>query len=65
VNGKKIPTAGLSSYSRAREIADILKGWIQKGDFLITECVQKLPSSDSGIVFKGLEERPIRFKEAV
>ena len=65
VNGKKVPTASLSSYAMAREIAGILKDWIQKGEFLLTECVQQLPSSDSGIVFKGLQEKPIRFKKAV
>ena len=65
LNGKKVPTASLSSYAMAREIAGILKGWIQGGEFLLTECVQQLPSSDSGIVFKGLQEKPIRLKKAV
>jgi uncharacterized protein (DUF39 family) len=65
LNGKKIPTASLSSYAMAREIAGILKDWIQKGAFLLTEYVQQLPSSDSGIVFKGLQEKPIRFKKAL
>ena len=65
LNGKKVPTASLSSYAMAREIAGILKVWIQKGEFLLTECVQQLPSLDSGIVFKGLQEKPIRFKKAV
>jgi len=65
LDGKKVPTAGFSSYAMAREIAGILKDWIQKGEFLLTECVQRLPSSDSGIVFKGLQEKPIRFKKAV
>ncbi|HYA03467.1 MAG TPA: homocysteine biosynthesis protein [Syntrophobacteria bacterium] len=59
VNGKKVPTAGLSSYARAQEIATILKGWIQGGEFLLTEPVTTLPSVDSGIVFKPLNERPI------
>jgi len=65
VNGKKIPTAGLSSYARAKEIAGILKDWVRKGEFVLAECVQHLPSSDSGIVFKGLQEKPIRFKKVV
>jgi uncharacterized protein (DUF39 family) len=65
LNGKKVPTASLSSYAMAREIAGILKDWIQEGEFLLTECVQQLPSSDSGVVFKGLQEKPIRFKKAV
>ncbi|MBW2042277.1 MAG: homocysteine biosynthesis protein [Deltaproteobacteria bacterium] len=35
VNGKTIPTVPLSSVSRAREIADILKKWIQERKFLL------------------------------
>lgn len=65
LKGKRVPTASLSSYAKAREVAGILKDWIQKGDFLLTECVQKLPSLDSGIVFKGLQEKPIRLRRAV
>jgi len=43
VNGKDVPTAPLSSFVRAREIALILKAWIEKGDFLIEKPVQTLP----------------------
>jgi len=43
VNGKDVPTAPLSSFVRAREIALILKGWIEKGDFLLEKPVQNLP----------------------
>ncbi len=59
VRGKTVPTSSLSSYSKAVEIANILKGWIQKGEFLLTEPVAPLPGVESGIIFKGLEERPI------
>ncbi len=65
IDGKKVPTAGLSSYARGKEIAGMLKDWIQKGEFLLTECVQQLPSADSGIVFKGLQEKPVRVRKAV
>jgi len=37
VNGESVATVPLSSVVRAREIADILKGWIQKGRFLLGE----------------------------
>ncbi|TEB07110.1 hypothetical protein Psch_00653 [Pelotomaculum schinkii] len=57
VNGKKIPTAPLSSYPKAREIAAILKEWICKGDFLLTEPVKLLPSYRDGIQSKKLEIR--------
>lgn len=58
VNGKKVVTAGLSSYARAREVALILKSWIKTGTFLLTEPVAPLPSADSGYKFKLLPERP-------
>jgi len=59
VNGKEIPTASLSSYSGAVEIASILKGWIKKGEFLISDPVAPLPGIESGIKLKALEERPL------
>ncbi|UCG13254.1 MAG: homocysteine biosynthesis protein [Deltaproteobacteria bacterium] len=59
VNGKEIPTAGLSSYARAREVAGILKDWVETGSFLLSEPVAPLPSADSGVQFKPLNERPI------
>ena len=43
-NGKEIATTPLSSYSKARKIAGILKEWIQKGEFLLGEAQQLLPS---------------------
>ncbi len=58
VDGKKVITAGLSSYARAREIAQILKHWIETGTFLLTEPVAPLPGPDSGYTFKPLPERP-------
>jgi len=60
IQGKEVPTASLSSYTKARKIAEILKGWIRKGDFFLTEPVQLLPSVGSGVTFKPLRERGIR-----
>lgn len=57
--GKQVPTAGLSSYSKAREIAETLKDWIKTGRFFLTEAVQLLPSADSDYTFKLLPERPV------
>jgi uncharacterized protein (DUF39 family) len=59
VKAKEVPTASLSSYPGAVEIAGILKKWIKKGEFLLTEPVAPLPGVKSGIVFKPLDERPI------
>jgi L-aspartate semialdehyde sulfurtransferase len=44
-NGKEIPTTPLSSYPKARKIADILKEWIQKGEFLLGEAQQPLSTA--------------------
>ena len=43
-NGQEIPTVPLSSYVRALEIARILKAWIDKGEFLLTEPQEMLPT---------------------
>ncbi|MEA1965075.1 MAG: homocysteine biosynthesis protein [Candidatus Aerophobetes bacterium] len=59
IKGKEVPTASLSSYAKAKEIAEILKEWINSGDFLLSEPVQLLPSVGSKIGFKPLKERPI------
>jgi uncharacterized protein (DUF39 family) len=59
VQGKEVRTASLSSYSKAVEIATILKERIQKGEFLLTEPVALLPGVESGISLKSLKERPI------
>lgn len=57
VEGKEVPTGGLSSYAKAREIANILKGWIKKGDFFLSKPVEMLPGPESGVSFKTLKER--------
>jgi len=60
IKGKDVPTASMSSYSRALEIAVTLKEWIQNGKFLLTEPVSPLPAAGSGYDFKPLKERPVR-----
>ena len=59
VQGKEVPTASLSSYPRAVEIAKILKEWILSGKFWLTEPVAPLPGVESDVTFKPLKERPI------
>ena len=59
IKGKEVPTASLSSYSKAVEIANTLKSWIQKDQFLLSEPVAALPGAESGVVFKNLKERSI------
>jgi len=60
IKGKEVPTAGLSSYAKAREVAEILKMWIKKGDFLLTEPVAPLPGPESGLTFKNMRMREVK-----
>ncbi len=46
VNGKPVQTAPLSSYIKAREIAEILKKWILDNRFTLNEPLQMLPTAD-------------------
>jgi uncharacterized protein (DUF39 family) len=59
IDNKEVPTGPLSSLLKAREIAQLLKGWIEKGEFVLTEPVERLPGKESGITFKAFQERPI------
>ncbi|MEI6796052.1 MAG: homocysteine biosynthesis protein [Methanomassiliicoccales archaeon] len=42
--GKKVRTSGLSSYPKARQVAELLKKWIQEKEFLLTQPLQMLPT---------------------
>jgi len=59
IQGKDVPTGSLSSYPKAVQIANILKEWIKKGDFLLSEPVAYLPGAETGYTFRSLKERPI------
>jgi len=63
IQGKKVPTGGMSSYKRAREIAAELKARIQAKKFLLSEPVAPLPSADSNVKCKLLNERPVKKKK--
>jgi uncharacterized protein (DUF39 family) len=60
VKGKEVPTASLSSYPKAIEIAEELKKWIKDGKFFLTQYVHGLPGAESGVTFKPLKERPVK-----
>jgi uncharacterized protein (DUF39 family) len=45
--GKKVRTSSLSSYSKAKEIAELLKKWIQEKEFFLTQPLQSLPTEKS------------------
>ncbi len=57
VNGSKVPTAPLSSYAGAREIAQTLKEWIQEGKFLLSRPAAPLPSVESDLTLKPMPQR--------
>jgi len=59
LNGQRIDTVPLSSYSAARRIAGMLKDWIAAGQFLLNEPAETLPGPDSGYAFRLLKERPV------
>jgi uncharacterized protein (DUF39 family) len=48
LEGQEVPTVPLSSFMRAREIARLLKEWIQAGKFLLAEPVELLPLGEEG-----------------
>lgn len=53
IQGKDVPVSPLSSYAKAREIAQKLKEEISKGKFLLQEPIQKFPQESK---FKPLLE---------
>lgn len=44
IDGRKVETAPLTSYSLSLEVAQTLKQWIEAGEFLLTEPVESIPS---------------------
>jgi L-aspartate semialdehyde sulfurtransferase len=63
VDGKKVPTASLSSYAGAREIAESLKKWIESGEFTLTVPAAGLPSADSGVKLNTMPQRDLEGRE--
>jgi uncharacterized protein (DUF39 family) len=47
IEGKKVRTGSMSSYSKALEIAHLLKDEIKRGDFLLSRPYQPLPQKQS------------------
>ena len=55
IMGKNVPTGSLSSYKKSREIANILKDWIENGKFLLSEPIFHFPGPDSGYMPKPMK----------
>jgi len=47
INKREVATGSISSYAKAREIASILKKWINEKNFLLTTPVSTLPTTGS------------------
>lgn len=65
VNNRKVPTASLSSYAGAREIAGALKDWIKAGQFTLTEAAAQLNPSEANIALKGMPQRDPEGREDI
>jgi len=57
VQGQNVPTASLSSYAGAREIASELKDWINSGQFMLSVPSAALPSKEAGITLNSMPQR--------
>ncbi|MDI6855500.1 MAG: homocysteine biosynthesis protein [Candidatus Thermoplasmatota archaeon] len=62
IQGKEVPTSSLSSYFIAKKIALELKNWLEKGNFLISAPLEKLPYD---VVFKPMKEEIMRVKDVM
>lgn len=56
INGVEVPTSPLSSHKKALEIALKLKDWIDRGEFYLTQPVEKLP-------IKGCSVKPLEIQK--
>ena len=63
VGGKEISSFPVSSYSKAREIAATLKGWIDSGTFFLSEPVEHLPRPGEAGPVQFLEDRSGKIPE--
>lgn len=62
LDGKEVPTSSMSSYFMARKIAEVLKEWVKRGEFLLTAPVEKLSSKT---IFKPMREEVVRVKDVM
>src|SRR5690606_17309415 len=56
INGVEVPTSPLTSIRKAHEIAEELKSWIERGEFLLTEPVENIPS-------RGCSTKPLEIRK--
>ena len=56
INGKKVPTAPMTSLKKSRDIALELKRQVQQGEFLLTEPSARLPLDTAKHVLHALDD---------
>ncbi|MCP2519084.1 4Fe-4S binding protein [Candidatus Aminicenantes bacterium AC-335-A11] len=61
INGKKVKTSPLSSFYKAKLIAQVLKEWIENGKFFLTKPVQKLSLKETFQSMAMNEPKEIEF----
>lgn len=59
IGGVETPVSPLSSMKRAREISEVLKEWIEKGNFLLTSAFRELPRDREFKPMKQPSEAPV------
>ena len=59
VQGKEAPVSPLSSFKRAREIAQVLKKWIEDKEFFLSEPVEMLSRTQIFKPMKQIEVAPL------
>ncbi|MDD2715622.1 MAG: homocysteine biosynthesis protein [Candidatus Wallbacteria bacterium] len=59
IDGKKVRTAPISSYAKAKKIAGTLKQWIEKGEFLLSQTSERL--SKKSVYKPMIQQEPAGF----
>ncbi|MDF2956170.1 MAG: Sulfur incorporation enzyme [Candidatus Alkanophagales archaeon MCA70_species_2] len=59
IAGREVPTSPLSSFYMARRVAEELKRQIERGEFLLTEPVERLPTKTVFKPMRQKRERPL------
>ncbi len=63
INGKRVKTSPLSSFSKAKLIAQLLKEWIENGKFLLSEPVQKISLEENFKPMVMIEPEKMEYRE--
>ena len=59
IEGKDVPTSSLSSFKKARQIANELKEWINRGEFFVSMPVERLSREGVARPMKQIQAVPL------